>query len=1156
MINPQKACFPEANFKKAINIMRLTLLFLSVGIDFGHAFTTYSQNIRLSLTISNRSVKDVFAEIENKSEYIFFYYDNALDINRKVNIHVENQTVDKILDKLFESTDNTYAIEDRQIIISRRAPASLAEPAYNVLSIQQQSRTITGTVSDESGESLIGVNVSIKGTTIGSITDLNGKFSISQTPQGATLLISYVGYVAQEITTGNATTFAIILKEDSQALEEVVVVGYGTQRKETLSGAVASIRSEDITSTKTENVINNIQGKMPGLLIRQQTGEPGVFDNMVSIRGYGTPLVVIDGVTRPLDNGTSELAQLNADDIENISILKDASASIYGMNAANGVIIVTTKKGQDGKAKVSYSNLLGIKGATGMEFTVDAYTYRVMANEMQRNIGAMPTYGEDILEKYRNNEPGYTDHNWLDMFLHDWAFQQQHNVSIRGGSEKVKYFNSFAYTEDNGLLKGGNQYYRRFNFRTNTTADITRDLQLNISVSGRLDNTQAPRDEFQWVYKILMINDRGKDYHTIADENHLTSIEPENKNVYALADPDIDGYRKFKNFLYQSTVELMYKTPFVKGLSIGILGSFDGMDSNESKLHKTYDLYDYYTDAYVVTNGAGTYANTLRLYQKVHARGQVNYTRTFNANHNLSLLGIAELTSTRMDRLEGSRRYVEFFTHDIIDQGTATTASNTGSRAYSRLAAYLGRINYDYAGRYLLEVVARYDGSYRYAPSKRWAFFPSVSIGWRISEEKFMKENIPSINNLKLRASYGKSGQDAGNAFEYVAGYTAQADRGYVFADGEMTTGMIPPGVVNDNLTWITSTTSNIGFDFDLWQSRLGFVFDIFQRKNMGLLANRNQSVPNTFGATFPQENINSTLNRGLEVAVSHRGKIGSDFKYALSANATYTRLQEIHYERAPHTSSWDRWKNGRENRYTGRMWLYEYKDQYTSLEQYETAPLLGSTQGNSKMLPGSYVITDLNGDGIINSNDQVPDNWTYGTVNPPLQYGFIFSASYKSFDINTLLQGAAGYSINYRNNDIWGYGRYPTLHEKFLDRWHTNSITDDPYSPATKWIPGFYPALRSNTTNTTDDYLIDVWRPNAAYLRLKNVEIGYTIPPDAIRRLGISSARIFINGFNLLTFCRRELRDADPERQEKSWDANAAYPLMKSYNIGFNINF
>jgi TonB-dependent SusC/RagA subfamily outer membrane receptor len=380
MTNPQKASLKKADRRKIIRIMRLAVLFLLTGIGAGYAEATYSQSTQLSLIINNKSIKDVFTEIENNSEYVFFYYDNALDVNRRVSINVKNQTVDKILDKLFEATDNTYAIEDRQIFISRKAPAAVTLPADRMESLQQQTRTIAGTVKDESGEPLIGVNVSVKGTTIGSITDLDGRFSIAQAPQGSTLVVSYVGYVTQEIPTGNTANFAIILREDSQALSEVVVVGYGTQRKETLSGAVTAIRADEITTTKTENLVTNLQGKMPGLLIRQQTGEPGVFDNMVSIRGYGEPLIVIDGITRNRD-GVAELAQLNSEDVESISILKDASAAIYGMNAANGVIIVTTKKGEASNARFSYSGLYGMKVPTGMELTVDAYTYRVMANE-------------------------------------------------------------------------------------------------------------------------------------------------------------------------------------------------------------------------------------------------------------------------------------------------------------------------------------------------------------------------------------------------------------------------------------------------------------------------------------------------------------------------------------------------------------------------------------------------------------------------------------------------------------------------------------------------------------------------------------------------------------------------------------------------------
>ncbi len=1035
---------------KLLFVAKCILMFTLSGTLQSHAAVGYSHSALLTLEKKNATIQEILSDIEKGSEFYFTYNLAHINVNKRISVDVKDKEIAEILDILFPEGDVKYTINDRHVVLYKETAPLPAPAAQTAPNAQQQTRTISGTVTNDSGEPLVGGIILIKGTSTGSITDGTGKFTLPQVPRHATLVISYFGYVTQEIPLGTQEVYDIVLEADMQSLEEVVVVGYGVQRKQTLSGSVASIGSKDIASTKTENVISNIQGKMPGLMIRQRTGEPGVFDNLISIRGYGNPLIVIDGVTRPIDTGVSELAQLNSDDIENMSILKDASAAIFGMNAANGVIIVTTKKGQDGRARVSYSNLFGMKGATGIEQTVDAYTYRVMANEMQRNIGANPTYSDEILDKYRNNEPGYTDHNWLKMFLHDFAFQQQHNLSVSGGTDKVKYFNSFAYTEDNGLLKGGHQKYNRFNLRSNTSAEITKNLKLNVNVSGRLDNSEAPRDEFQWIYKILMINDRGKDWHTIANENHLTSIEPERKNVYALADPDIDGYRRFKNFNYSANVELTYTVPFVEGLTLSAMGAFDGYSNNESKLHKTYKLYDYYTDAYVVTNGAGTYSNTIRLYQKAHARGQINYVRSLG-KHNISAIGVAELTSVRRDELMGMRRYAEFFTHDIIDQGTASTASNSGFRRFERLAAYLGRLNYNYANKYLVEVVARYDGSYRYAPAKRWAFFPSVSAGWRVSEEAFIRDNLPFISELKIRGSYGKSGYDAGNAFEYIAGYTAQSnsssmtDRSYVFEDGQATTGMVPPGVVNDNLSWVTSTTSNIGIDLSLWDGKLGIVVDLFQRENTGLLATRIQSVPNTFGATFSQENINSTMNRGIEIALSHRGQIGSDFKYSVNGNFTYARMKELHFERAPFTSSWDRWQNGREDRYTGRMWLYEWEGQYASLEEYETAPLLGGTQGNSKMLPGSYKIKDLNGDGVINASDRMPNNWAQGNLNPPFQYGLTLTASYKSFDLSALFQGAAGYSINYGNGDIWGYGRYPALHEKFLDRWHTTDPCERP---------------------------------------------------------------------------------------------------------------
>lgn len=1146
--------------KHLFRIMRITFILLFVFATGLFATEASSQVMKVSIVANNKTAQEVINEIEKQTDYLFVFNANEVDLNRKVSVNANDKSVAEVLNDIFNSTDVHYAMEGTNIMLMRKEASAVS-------SVNQQVRIIKGSVVDESGESVIGANVSVKGSTTGTITDIEGNFSLQISDGSATLIISYVGYTTQEMPIGNKTSFSIRLKEDTELLEEVVVVGYGVQKKQSLTGAVTSIKAEDIATTKTENLISNIQGKMPGLLIRQKTGEPGTFDNMVSIRGYGEPLVVIDGVTR---DGTDELAQLNSEDIESISILKDASAAIYGLNAANGVIIVTTKKGVAEKTRISYSGLFGMKNATGMEETVDAYTYRVMANEMARNGKKPAAFTDDILEKYRTGAPGYTDNDWIDLYMNKLAFQQSHTVSLRGGSEKVKYFVSFGYNGDNGLLKSGVQYYHRYNLRSNLTAEIMKGLTLNVNMSGRWDETQRPREDFMWTFKTLMVNDRGIGAHTMGNPSHLSNIGPEGKNPYALVDPNIDGYRRNRGLTYQTDVDLSWKVPFVEGLTLGVLGSFDGNNRNNSSLQKSYSLYDYFTDEPAGIYGNDNYSNTMTISQKIYARAQANYMRSFG-NHNVNLTAVTELTSSRYDNLNGSRQYTELYTNDILNQGSASTSANSGYRNFTRLAAYLMRANYDYAGKYLLEVVARYDGSYRYAPAKRWAFFPSFSVGWRISEEKFIKNNLPFITNLKLRGSYGKSGRDAGDAFQYVSAYTQsytmpdgwnKIPLGYVFDGSKQVIGMLAPGVVTDNLTWITSKIANIGLDFDLWNGKLNGSIELFQRKNEGLLADRVQSVPNTFGANFPKENINSNMNKGIELSVGTRGKIGKDFEYSVTANFTYAREKTLHDERGEFTSSMDRWQNGKENRNTGSMWMYNYNGQYTSLEQYETAPLMGGNQGNSMMLPGSFMLKDANGNGQIDWNDRVPEFWSTGS-NPPIQYGLILAASYKNFDVNMLFQGAAGYSIGYANDDIWGYGSKtnPTLMSKYMDRWHTANITDDPYNPATQWVTGFYPALRRSFDGTTDNgnvwsHGIDFWNPSATYIRLKSLEIGYNLPKSLTQKIGIGSARVFVNGFNLFTICNKALKEADPEREERDWGANLAYPLMRSYNFGLNVNF
>ena len=1029
------------------------------------------------------------------------------------------------------------------------------------LSLWAQETTITGTVISESDKQpLPGVNVVIKGTTTGVITDLEGKYSINVSSSDAVLEFSSVGYMTESIEVAGQSVIDVSLDEDIMALDEVVVVGYGVRNKETLSGAITTIRTDEIQNSKSENLINMLQGRASGLLIRQKTGVPGNFSNMISVRGFGNPLYVIDGVPR---DGSSYFAQLNPDDIESISVLKDAAASIYGMNAANGVIIVTTKRGHVGKPSVSYSTFYSLKQPTGMPQTVDAYTYRLLRNEMDKNAQLNPTYNEETLENYRLGEPGYTDTDWLSLCMKDFTYSQKHNFSVSGGTETTKYFTSLEYNNDNGLLKSNIQNYERINFRGGLETKITDNLTLDFNTSIRHTYTKGPQNDYIWSYKFMVVNDRGIGAYTLDNPEHLTAPQPNGINPVARSSEEISGYDDLTELRNYNTLKLTYEVPVIKGLKIIGLTAYDSRQSERRNLQKAVDLYDYYTDSYVLTDRVNQFQNWNNRYHRFYMMGQINYDKKFG-EHTIGASTIAEYRSIEQGQTYASRLYEDIFTHDVIDQGTPTTATNSGNRSYQKFAAYIGRLNYDFAGKYLFEGVVRYDGSYRYAPENRWALFPSASVAWRISEESFFADNLPFVNNFKLRFSYGESGFDAGSAFRYVPSYTSTP--GYVLSPGSLTVGYAPPsGLIDNKLSWVTTVTSNVGFDFSLWKGLIGGALDAFQRVDDGLLASRVQSVPNTFGATFPLENINSARTRGLDLEITHRNKIGNEFKYYVSANVTFSRYMDLHVERAEFNDSWDKWRNGREGRYNNFVWLFEMDGRFESLEQAETATLhtMDNHYGNSRILPGTYKIKDLNGDGVINNLDLSSNNWNFAgsrssinNLNPPLQYGLTASAQYKNFDLNVLFQGAALYSKKYHVNDAYGYGRYPSVHEQYLDRWHTADPAADPYDPASQWEEGYYAPLRKNFMGTKDLANSDFWYVPATYLRLKNLEIGYNFSTTLLKRIGFEQFRIFFNGTNLVTFTHDRLKEIDPETWEGSYSASLTYPLLRAYNLGINLKF
>jgi len=1147
---------------KILNMkLKFAMIFFLVNVVNTFGTKSDAQEVKISLNMQNNTVEQVIDEIERQSEFCFIFNQKEIDVDRMVNIHKESRLIDEILPDLLIGTNVKYSILNNKILLTA-TDLSEKNILTSISKNESYQASVSGKITNAStGDAMPGVNIQIKGTTLGTISDINGTYSLSIPARDVVLIFSFIGYQSKEIAISGQSVINVTLESQITGLEEVVVIGYGTQKKETLTGAVAQIKSEDIVATKTPSVAAAIQGKIVGVQIRQQTGEPGVFNSRISIRGFGEPLLVIDGVVR---DGMSDLERLNPDDIESMSVLKDASASIYGMNAANGVIIVTTKKGVSGKTEFTLSSIYTLKKPTNDldNLTVNAYTLRSMFGEMERNSLLPVSTSASELEKWKQGtEPGYTDFNWWDEMVSNYVGTKDFNFSARGGSDKVTFFTSAGYMDDTGYFKENSaERYKRYTSRTNIEADLVEGLRLGISFYGRYENIIQPSSGTAWTMKRIITNDRGIGPYTLANNGHLSIVPAENRNIVAELSKDISGYNQNLNFQYQSTVNLDYDLPFVKGLSVGVLAAYDGATGDRRALNKTYQLYDYRTDQPVGAPSKPSFSSTMRHMIRKNIQNKISYKTSIGGDHNISTVIVNDIRRVDNTYLNGRRQYDDLFTKDIINQGSLTNQSTTGYRDEEAYVSFLGRFNYDFRSKYLLEFTLRSDGSYRYSPKQRWGTFPAVSLGWRIGQEAFFKDIFPFISDLKIRGSWGMSGIDAGNAFEYYEGYQfgSIGQSGYVFNENILTLGMVAPGVVNDNLSWVNTKTLDIGLDLELWNGKFMFTTDYFQRVEEGLLATRITSVPNTFGATFPQENLNSQITKGLEFSASYRNTIGK-FNYGASANVTLSRLFYLHREQEPYRSTWSKWKSATDGdgRIQGRVWGYERDGIWTNLNEYETAILLGSTYGNSRMLPGMDKIIDTNGDGIIDSNDQLPIMWSGAGTNPPLQFGFSTYTHYMNFDLNILVAGGAMFSMSQGRGSQWGYGTSaPVFYTRYLDRWHTQNPTDNPFDPATEWVPGKWEALTAVNTGTTTSLSTDKWRMPATYLRVKTIELGYNVPEKFTNKIRFTGIRAFINANNILTFCHEGLKMLDPERDEGSFSAGNTYPIMKSFNFGLELKF
>lgn len=1126
--------------KKQLRVARIlkaaSVLLVSCALCV-QAETVSSQSIRVTLNKNNVRLENILSEIESQTNLLFIYNKNV-NVDKTVSVNADNSSLQEVLQNLFGSSVS-FKIQGSYIVLS---PASATDKS-------QQAKTIKGTITDATGEPVIGANIVEKGTTNGTITDANGEFTLNLQQKNSTLVVSYIGFTTKEVPVGSSSSLNIKLSEDAEALDEVVVVGYGVQKRASVTGSVASIQSKDIATVKTPNVSNALAGKLPGLRAVQRSGAPGDDDASIDIRGFGNALVIVDGVER-------DFKQIDANDIESISILKDASAAVYGFKGANGVILVTTKKGEVGKPKITYNGYVGLQNITRYPEYYDGYEYASLYNEAQQNIGVKAPYSADDLERFRQ---GIGTTNWYDEVIRKSAPSTYHNLSVSGGAEKVKYFFSLGFMDQEGIYKSKAFNYKKYNVRSNISAEIVKGFTVDLQLSGRLDTRMKPYEAEPLSRSIQMAKPVVPIY---ANDNPDYWSNPGDKgNPVHLSDIDNVGYDRRDRREFNGSIALNWQVPWVKGLSAKALFSYDYDNLYSRKWYKEY--YEYtYDPAKEIYNTTGSHTISELTtensnYFRPNGQLSLNYKNTFG-KHDIGALVLWEFNNDRKDFLKAYRQ----FTVGAIDQigaGDKTNLDNDGWARVSAHAGLVGRINYAYDSKYLAEVSFRYDGSYKFAPDKRWGFFPAVSLGWRVSEESFFKEALPMIDNFKVRGSYGKVGDEGVTgytnkdeedgkykAYQYLTGYYYPSGN-YVLGASGLTNGAKDKGMPNLNLTWYESQTMNVGFEASALSGLINVEFDYFVRKRTGLLTTRQLTLPTTFGQALPIENLNSDKNQGFEIVVGHHHKIG-DFTYDVKANFSATRIYNMHVERAASANMWEDWRNNSNDRYKDIQWGKKVVGQFGSFQEILNAPIQDNN-GNKSLMPGDLRFEDANNDGIIDGKDDQPIG--HGNT-PRIYYGLNLNGGYKGFDLTLFFQGAAGHEV-FTNGDFMspfiqqGLGNGSTL---WLDHWRR----EDPSDMYSAWIPGYMPALRptgfsANESNNT-------WTmQKASYLRLKTVEFGYTFPKKWMSRAGIENLRVYVNSFNPLTFTSRNgmMKYMDPENKDSYF---RYYPQMKTFNFGVNLTF
>ena len=1105
---------------KTIRIMKVTSLCNLLAVCSISA-STYAQSLKFSIHKQNSSISEVFKEIEKKSDFTFFFNDNQINVKQKVNVSANNASIEDVLAQVLQNTGYNYQIIDKQILIKVSDKEVMAVPA-----IAQSDKKITGTVLDATGMPVIGANVMVKGTTNGTITDMDGKFSL-EADKGATLVVSYIGFLPVEIKVDAKNTLDILMKEDVQGLDEVVVVGYGTVKKRDLTGAVTSVNAEMITAVPTTTAADALQGRVPGVLVSTSDWSPGSTPSVMirgkrSIKASNDPLYVVDGI--PITGGMNEISPT---DIESMEVLKDASATaIYGSRGANGVILITTKQGKEGKTQVDYNGYVGtqtiqnwydlMNGAEYAEYTREAYRNW---NNPNRYMSDVPNREEDMKVAMFNQDPyslesvlmGYDENgnydpsrvrsnNWMDEVSRT-GILTDHQLSIRGGGKRTNFLTSVTYNKNEGVLK--DEDFERYSIRLNLNHEINNYVKIGTQTqySHSMFHRGNSRDHWR-------VTPLGSLYEEDGSLTEMVGSDPQMWNpLLNLQEGAIDRPKKVSRYLGSYFLEI--KLP-VEGLKFR---SNVGLDS------RTVQDYEFYSaNTTIRQNGTSLAKNATEKYSMFTLENLLFYDKTFKDKHTL---GITLLQSIQEDKKETNTMSVEDLPADALkyyDVGSALTINSIGSDYVKwNMASFMGRINYNYLGRYLLTVSARYDGSSRLADGHKWVLFPSAALAWRVSDEDFMKK-LDWLDNLKLRAGFGKTGNSAVNPYQTKGGLSIVK---YPFDNGatEMI-GFAPSVMANKLLTWETTDQWNLGIDFGVLRGRLNGTIDLYLQNTHDLLLSRQLPVVSGFPEVL--SNVGKTRNKGIEVSLSSVNINAKDFQWTtdLMLSANKEEIVELYNGKVDDVGS--KWFIGHPidvhyDYHKIGIWQDTPED-HAEMDKFNA--------NGSSFTPGSIRIKDVNGDYKITDEDKE----ILGTTRPKLIASLVNTFNYKGFDLSVFMYASFGSMLSNDMSYLQQSGRNNNVK---MDYWTPSNPTNAFPRPSKGFeMPPYSSSLNYEKTN---------------YFRIRTMTLGYTLPKEITKKFLTEKLRLYFTAQN--PFIVTNYSGIDPEGTR-----GFGSPSVSSWIFGVNL--